>query len=185
MNEKIKLNNWIILIIILFVSFSRIIPHIPNFTPLGGIALFGSFYCQNKINAFLIPIASLFLSDLIINNYILNNYFESFVWIYPGFIWQYSSFILIVLFGFFTLKKLNIKNLLISSIGSSLIFFIITNFGVWISGSIYSKDLFGLISCYTLAIPFYKGTLLGFLFYSFLLFGITEFFKSKTSIIYK
>ncbi|MFL2629853.1 MAG: DUF6580 family putative transport protein [Flavobacteriaceae bacterium] len=183
--KKIKLNYWGIIIIILFASFSRLIPHIPNFTPVGAIALLGGSYFKNKFHAFLIPISSLFISDLIINNFFLNNYFKEFTLFYSGFIWQYLSFILIIIIGIYGLKKFNIKKLLISTIVSSLVFFIITNFGVWISGSMYSKDLFGLILCYTLAIPFYKGTLLGFLFYSFLLFGITEFSKSKKSIITK
>jgi len=177
--KKIILNYWGIILLILIASFSRLIPHIPNFTPIGAIALFGGAYFKNKFHAFLIPVSSLFISDLIINNLFLNTYFEKFTWIYPGFFWQYSSFILIIIIGVFSLNKFNFKKLLTSSIGSSLVFFIVTNFGVWISGSMYTKDIFGLISCFTLAIPFYKGTLLGFLFYSFLLFGIAEFFKSK------
>ena len=183
--KKINLNYWGIIILILFASFSRLIPHIPNFTPVGAIALFGGAYFKNKFHAFLIPILSLFISDLIINNLFLSAYFKEFTFFYSGFLWQYASFILIILIGIFILKKFNFKKLLITTIGSSLIFFIITNFGVWISGSLYSKDLLGLISCYTMAIPFYKGTLLGFLFYSFLLFGIAEFFKSKRSLIIK
>jgi len=61
-----------------------------------------------------------------------------------------------------------------------LIFFVVTNFGVWISGSMYSLDLSGFITCYALALPFYKGTLLGFLFYSSFLFGVFEMSKLKT-----
>ena len=183
--KKIKLKYWGIILLILIASFSRLIPHIPNFTPIGAIALFGGAYFKNRFHAFLIPISSLFISDLIINNLFLSNYFEKFTLFYSGFLWQYSSFILIILIGIFSLRKFNFKKLLISTIASSLVFFIITNFGVWISGSMYSKDLFGLILCYTMAIPFYKGTLLGFLFYSSLLFGIVEFFKLKKSIIIK
>tara|TARA_X000000368_G_scaffold85568_1_gene64936 strand:+ start:1560 stop:2114 length:555 start_codon:yes stop_codon:yes gene_type:complete len=180
--KKIKLNYWGIIILILFASFSRLIPHIPNFTPVGAIALFGGVYFKNKFHAFLITISSLFISDLIINNFFLSHYFKEFTLFYSGFLWQYLSFILIILIGIFSLKKFNFKKLIISTIASSLVFFIITNFGVWINGSLYSKDLIGLVLCYTMAIPFYKGTLLGFLFYSFLLFGIAEFFKLKSSL---
>ena len=183
--KEIQLNYLGIIIIIFIAAFSRLIPHIPNFTPIGAIALFGAAYFKNRFNAFLIPISSLFISDLIINNLFLSNYFEKFTLVYSGFLWQYSSFILIILIGIFSLRKFNFKKLLISTIASSLVFFIITNFGVWVSGSMYSKDLFGLMSCYTLAIPFYKGTLLGFLFYSFVLFGIAEFLKSKRFVIIK
>ena len=175
--RKIKLSNSILIIFILFASFSRLIPHIPNFTPIGAIALFGGAYFKNKFYAFLIPLSSLFLSDLIINNFFLIIDNNNFTWFYPGFLWQYFSFAIIIIIGIYNSNKFNFKKLLISVIGSSLVFFLITNFGVWISGSIYPKNIFGLIWCYTLAIPFYKGTLLGFLFYSFLLFGIIEFFK--------
>ena len=177
--KKIQLNYLGIIILIFIASFSRLIPHIPNFTPIGAIALFGGAYFKNKFHAFLIPISSLFISDLIINNLFLSNYFEKFTLIYSGFLWQYSSFILIILIGIFSLRKFNFKKLLISTIASSLVFFIITNFGVWISGSLYPLNISGLITCYILAIPFFKGTLLGFLFYSSFLFGAFEFFKSR------
>jgi hypothetical protein len=81
------------------------------------------------------------------------------------------------LFGYFLLKKITFKKVLMTSIGSSLVFFVITNFGVWATGSIYPLSINGLISCFVLAIPFYKGTLLGFLFYSSFLFGVFEMSK--------
>ncbi|MBN09669.1 MAG: hypothetical protein CMC79_04790 [Flavobacteriaceae bacterium] len=176
--KKITLNYWGIILLIFIASFSRLVPHIPNFTPVGAIALFGGAYFKDKSYAFLIPIFSLFVSDLIINNLFLNNFSQEFTLIYPGFYWQYFSFILIILIGIFGLNKFNFNKLLICIIGSSLVFFIITNFGVWFSGTMYSKNIIGLVSCYIIAIPFYKATLLGFLIYSFLLFGIAELFKS-------
>ena len=173
---KINLSFIGIILLILFASFTRIIPHMPNFTPIGAMALFGGAYLSNKYHAFIIPILSLWFSDLIINNFILN-YYDQFTWFYPGFIWQYATFGIIILIGYFLLKKITLKKVLISSIGSSLIFFVITNFGVWSSGSMYTLSLNGLISCFVLAVPFYKGTLLGFLFYSSFLFGVFEMSK--------
>tara|TARA_Y100000385_G_C13020065_1_gene605771 strand:- start:405 stop:974 length:570 start_codon:yes stop_codon:yes gene_type:complete len=175
--KKINLSYIGIIGLILLASFSRIIPHISNFTPIGAIALFGGAYFKNKIHSFIIPILSLWISDLLINNYILS-YYEQFTWFYPGFLWQYSSFCIIILIGNFALKKPSIDKIFLSSISSSLLFFIITNFGVWISGSLYPLNIKGLITCYILAIPFFKGTLLSFLLYSSLLFGVFEIFKS-------
>ena len=176
--NKINISYLVILFLILFASFSRIIPHIPNFTPIGAMALFGGAYLKNRYHAFLIPMISLWLSDLILNNFIFSFYSE-FTWFYPGFLWQYISFILIIVIGHLFLKKLNFKNIFITTISSSLLFFIITNFGVWISGSMYTLDFQGLISCYIMALPFFKGTLLGFMCYSTLLFGVLEFSKRK------
>ena len=174
--KKINLTYIGVIALILFASFTRIIPHMPNFSPIGAMALFGGAYLSNKYYAFIIPILSLWLSDIIINNFILN-YYDQFTWFYPGFIWQYASFGIIILMGYFLLKKITLKKVLMTSIGSSLIFFVITNFGVWASGSMYPLNVNGLISCFVLAIPFYKGTLLGFLFYSSFLFGVFEMSK--------
>ena len=176
--NKINISYLAIISLILFASFSRIIPHMPNFTPIGAIALFGGAYLKNRYHAFLIPMISLWLSDIILNNFIFSFYSE-FTWFYPGFLWQYISFILIIVIGHLFLKKLNFKNIFITTISSSLLFFIITNFGVWISGSMYTLDFQGLISCYIMALPFFKGTLLGFMCYSTLLFGVLEFSKRK------
>ena len=66
--NKINLKYTGIIALILFASFSRIIPHMPNFTPIGAMALFGGAYLKNKSHAFLIPVLSLWISDLVINN---------------------------------------------------------------------------------------------------------------------
>jgi len=177
--NKINLTNTGIIALILFASFSRIIPHIPNFTPIGAMALFGGAYLTNKSHAFLIPVLSLWFSDLIINNFIFS-YYTDFIFFYPGFLWQYLSFVIITFIGYFILKKINYKNVFFTTIVSSLIFFLITNFGVWISGYMYPKNIDGLIMCYIAALPFYKGTILGFIFYSSFLFGAFESFKRIT-----
>jgi len=180
--NKINISYGVIILLILFASFSRIIPHMPNFTPIGAIALFGGAYLKNKYHAFLIPIASLWLSDLILNNFIFT-FYSDFTWFYPGFLWQYISFTLIIVLGYFFLKKINFKNVFITATSSSILFFIITNFGVWISGSMYTLDFQGLITCYVMALPFFKGTLLGFMCYSAFLFGILEFSKHKFEML--
>ena len=170
--------------LILIAAFSRIIPHYPNFTPLCAIALFGAKYFNNRYLAFLVPIIALWFSDIIINNFILSQYFDGFTLFYSGFYWQYGSFILITLLGRKTLKNLSFLKLIGVSISSSLLFFIISNFGIWISSSIYSKDILGLITCYTAAIPFYFGTLSGSVFYSFFLFGSYELLSKNTSKVF-
>ena len=168
--------------IIVLAAFSRIIPHYPNFTPLCAIALFGAKYFKNIHFAILIPLVSLWVSDIIINNFILSTYFDGFVLFYSGFLWQYASFILISFFGRFSLKKISLLKLFGVSISSSLIFFLVSNFGVWASGSFYSKNILGLISCYSAGIPFYFGTLFSSVFYSFFLFGLYDYLSKK---IYK
>ena len=175
--NKINLTYFSIILLIFFASVTRIIPHMPNFTPIGAMALFGGAYLKNKYHAFLIPILSLWLSDVIINNFILS-YYNDFTWFYPGFLWQYFSFAVIILIGYLFLNKISFKSVFVTTIASSLIFFIITNFGVWISGSMYSMDLNGFVLCFIAALPFYKGTVLGFIVYSSFLFGVFETSKN-------
>ena len=174
-----KNNFYFVLGLILIAAFARIIPHYPNFTPLCAIALFGGKYFNNKYLAYLLPLLALWFSDILINNLVLGNYFDGFTLFYSGFYWQYGSFIFITLIGRKTLKNFSFVRLLGIGISSSILFFIISNFGVWISSSFYSKDIFGLAACYVAAIPFYYGTLSGTIFYSFFLFGSYEFLSRK------
>ena len=168
--NKINLSNYLVFLIILVAAISRILPHPPNFTPLAAIALFGSAHLKNKYLVFLIPISIVYLSDLFINNFIYKE--EFFRWFYDGCLWQYSVYFLIIILGIYLFNnKINSNKVLLGALMSSFMFFIISNFGVWFSGVMYSKDLTGLISCYVAAIPFYKWTMLGDIFYSVILFG--------------
>jgi hypothetical protein len=153
---------------------SRLIPHPPNFAPISGIALFGAAYYSRQYLAFIIPIIAMWVSDLALNNVIYRQYFDGFVWFYNGSIFTYCAFALIVTLGMFTLKKVRIPNLLASILSASVIFFTISNFGVWLSGTIYPKDFNGLMTCYTAAIPFFKNTIAGDIIYSTVMFGAFE-----------
>ena len=179
-----KNNFYFVLGFILIAAFSRIIPHYPNFTPLCAIALFGAKYFNNKYIAYLIPLVALWFSDLIINNFILSQYFDGYTILYSGFYWQYGSFLIIGFLGRKTLKKLSFFKLIGVSISASLLFFIVSNFGVWVQSSFYSQDLTGLIACYIAAIPFYFGTLSGSVFYSVFLFGSYELLYKNPAKVY-
>lgn len=167
-DHKLSIKVGILTLIILLTAFSRIIPHMPNFSPLGAIGLFGAAHFSKKWQAFLIPIAATWLSDLFINNVIYAQYYPTFTWFYEGFIWQYGSYLLITLVGLFLLKKVSPQRIITGALCSTTIFFLISNFGCW-SG--YSQNFEGLMQCYASGIPFLKGTLLGDLFYSGVLFG--------------
>ena len=177
--KNITLRVSTITLLILFAAFSRLIPHPPNFAPIGAMALFGAAYFSKRYLAFLIPIFSMWLSDLVINNVVFGHYFDHFVWAYDGFYWTYGSFIIISLVGFVLLKKVNPQRLIISSLSASVLFFIISNFGVWASGTMYPKSINGLITCYAAGIPFFKNTLLGDLTYCAALFGVFELLQYK------
>lgn len=157
--------------------------HPSNFAPIGAMALFGGAYLGRNWKAFLIPLLSLWISDLFIN-YI---YIGGFSFFYPGFYWQYGCFALIVLLGSTMLKKVRPMKILGASLSASVLFFIISNFGVWTSGLMYPYPMTieGLMTCYIAAIPFFGGTLSGDLVYSGILFGAFELAKYKFPVLAK
>lgn len=177
--QKIDIRFGVLSLLILLSAFSRLIPHPPNFAPIGAMALFGAAYFSKKYIALIIPIIAMWLSDMVLNNVVYGQYFDHFVWFYQGFYWTYGSFVLISLIGFLLLKKVKVQTVLVGSLSSSILFFLVSNFGVWLSGNMYPKDLNGLMTCYTAAIPFFKNTLMGDLVYCGILFGSFEFAQYK------
>lgn len=143
---------------ILAAAASRLIPHPPNFTPVAAIALFGGAQFADKRAAFLVPLAGLFLSDLVLG----------FHRLMPV---VYGAFALIVFVGIWVRHRPSSLRIAGAAIASAVLFFVLTNFGVWAFGTLYPKTGTGLINCYVAAIPFFRNMLLGNLLYSALLFG--------------
>ena len=183
--KKINIRFGVLSLVILLAAFSRLIPHPPNFAPIGAMSLFGAAYFSRKYLAFIVPIAAMWLSDLVLNNVIYGQYFDHFVWFYKGFYWTYAAFIFIGLIGFGLLKKVRPAKLLIASLLASVVFFLVSNFGVWASGTMYPDTFSGLMSCYAAGLPFFKNTLIGDLAYSGALFGIFEFVQYKAPVFKK
>ena len=142
----INKKNLIIAIIMLAAVLTRLVPHLPNFTPVTAIALFGGLYISNKILAYALPLIIMFISDIFLG-------FSSIT------LFVYAGFMLVTLIG--TLRK---KPSILTIFLGSLSFFIVTNFGVWLLG--YPKTWTGFVECYTLALPFFRNSLLGDFFYS-------------------
>lgn len=170
MKSKINIQLFTIILFIIVGCMSRIFPHAPNFTPIGAICLFGASHFTKKTYAFLVPILIIFFSDLFINNFLYSN--SSFIFFHNGFYWQYISYILIIALSITYLKpKISLLNIGLNSVSSSLIFFVISNFGVWVGSGLYSLNFIGFTSCYINALPFYYNTLISFVLYSYLLIG--------------
>lgn len=170
--QKINIRLSVLTVLIIIAAFSRVIPHMANFSPLGAIGLFGAAWFTKKWQAFLIPIAATWLSDLFIDNVIYAEYYPKFTWFYEGFSWQYGSYLLITLAGLFILQMVSFRRVIIAALCSSAMFFLITNFSCWIGNNTYPQTMGGLMASYAAGIPFLKGTLLGDLFYSGALFGV-------------
>lgn len=171
MKQKINIQFWTITGIIVTVAIARLIPHLPNFTPVGALCLFGAAQFSNKKLAYLVPLLAILLSDILVNNILYAQYFDGFTVFYNGFEWQYMSYILTVLVGGFIIKKVSTKSVLIGALAATIIFFIVSNLGVWASGTMYPMTATGLMACFTAAIPFLGGTFIGNAVYSAILFG--------------
>jgi len=157
--------------VILFLAFSRLIPHPPNFTPVISMALLSGYFFGNIYFSVVVLLISIFISDF-------------FLGFYENMLYVYFTFILINLIFFKISYKINFKNMYLFSCLATLIFYFISNFIVWSTGTLYEKNLSGLINCYFLAIPFLKNTLISTLFYSYLglfIFKPKYKFKNLTS----
>lgn len=152
-----KISNPVIFILI--AALLRLIPHLPNFAPIGAMGLFGGAYLGKRY-ALIFPILALFLSDLVIG-------FDGI----DGRAAVYISFLLIGLVGLWLRNHKSPTVILGATLFSSVLFFLITNFTVLYTESLYPKTLAGLIESYTMALPFFRNTILGDLFYSGAFFG--------------
>lgn len=163
---------FVLTMMILAAALTRLIPHYPNFTAVGAMALFGGAYFTKKYLAFIVPLAAMFLSDMIIG-------FYSGMWV------VYLSFALIVVIGMQIGEQKKPGRVLLASAASSVSFFLITNFALLPGNSMYPQNITGIIESYVAAIPFFQYTLLGDLFYVGIMFGIFEIARVKFPVLEK
>ncbi len=152
------------LVFIIFGVLMRLLPHPPNMAPITAIALFSGVYL-NKRYAVILPIVALLISD-----YFIGFYGWTMLFVYGG-------FVLAGVIGMWLKRHKRPVYILGASLVSSWLFFIISNMGVWLTTSMYSKNLSGLIQCYVMAIPFLRNTILGDLLFTTTLFGLYELSK--------
>lgn len=150
-------------IAILIAAMSRLFPHIPNFTPIAAIALFGGVNFKSKPLAFLVPLIAMFISDCMLQVTTGHGLHNTIIYVY-------ASFALTTLIGLYVGKNANIKSIFTASLISSVLFFIITNFGCWASIG-FQGGVAGLTAMYIGGIPFFGPTVLGDLFFNGILFG--------------
>jgi hypothetical protein len=177
MNKIISNRNLTITALIAVAIIGRFVPHAPNFTPLGATALFAAAFFGNRWLAFLVPFVVLLISNLILDNVVYAQ--EAFVWFGDYTLFQVNAFVLVVLAGRFLLQKVNIQNVFVASLSASMIFFLVSNFGAWLSHGVYPLSTNGLLAAYTAGIPFFWNTLAGDLVYSAMLFGAYALIKVK------
>ena len=157
-----KQNFFLILIVSLLIIAARLIPHVPNFSPLTAVILFSAVICKDK-KYLIMPFMALLVSDFFLGFYHIGIMLS-----------VYGSLALVLLLGHWVKKYKNATNTLTAALSAGLLFFLITNFAVWYFGAWYAHDLSGLWLSYVMAIPFFKQTILSNLLYTGLLFGVYE-----------
>ncbi len=135
----------------------RIIPHTANFAPVGAIALFGGAVLSARY-ALWVPLLIMVISDL-------------FLGFHGTVLFTWGGFVLVGMFGMFLRDRSNAERVPLGALGSALIFFIVSNFGVWVEGKLYPHTLQGLADCFVAAIPFLRTSLIADLLFATALFG--------------
>lgn len=183
-----KQNNTLVLsagLLIVAAAFTRVFPHAPNFTAIGAMAIFGGSVIKDKKLAFLLPLGALLLSDVCLQLFTSTKGFYGTTQYFV-----YAAFLIITTLATL-MKKRSVANIALAAIWSGVIFFVLSNLGVWASSDYYPKTLSGLSACFAAAIPFYKNeffgnfvlnAIMGNAFYSVLLFSAYSIMERKTSM---
>lgn len=155
--ENIRNYENIVTTIVILLSvtsiFLRLLPHAPNFAPIGALALFVGVYTTRRW-LFLSPLAVMFLSDVFVGFYDWKTMFV-----------VYLGFLAYVLIGRIVKDNKSIFTIIGGTFAGALLFYLTTNFAVWAFSGMYPHTLQGLILCYEMALPFFRNTLMGDIFY--------------------
>lgn len=151
--------NIVLILLVLGAALTRLIPHPPNATAIVAMGVFAGSFFQSRTLAVFIPLAALFISDLLIG-------------FHDGMIWVYGAVAVIAIFStWFMANNKKAGHVVAASFLASCFFFIATNLAVWLQSGMYPRDLNGFVQCYVMAIPFFGNQLMGDFFFSAVLFG--------------
>lgn len=146
------------------------VPHAPNFTSAGAASIYSGRYFKGATR-FAVPFAIMLLTDI-------------FLGFHKTMPFVYLCLGINVLLGMWAAKKPSVGRILGVTVLASAIFFIVTNFGVWLVAGLYPHTTAGLTACYINAIPFARYTFMGDLIFVGILFGLTEMVKKYQQKIY-
>ena len=152
------------------LALSRLIPHPPNFSPILASAITAPLLIKDRLFGIAIPIVAMFLSDVILG-------------FHP---YQFVIYCTILTIALVSPMKKNYTMLGIMALGGSVLFFITTNFAVWAIWDYYPKTIEALLTCYTLALPFFKNTLISTCLFTGLLtisIKYLEIINDKTNLL--
>jgi len=149
--------------IVILAAMSRLVKHPYNFTPVAAMAIFAGCYLRQKW-AILLPLGAMLVSDYFIGFYD----WQVMLSVYIGIALAFGA-------GWILYQHKKWYNIIFASLIASIAFFFVTNLSVWAFFNWYPHTWEGLISCFSLALPFFRNTLAGDVIYTSAFFGIYEF----------
>jgi hypothetical protein len=167
----------LLIVLVLAAAFSRLVPHLYNAAPVTAVTLFAAAYLPSRRWSVLLPLAAMFLSDVVLYATKDVAYREQAV---SNMLFVYSTFGVIAVMGQWLRRNVTVGRVVGTALAGSAVFFLLTNFGAWLSLSLplsatepamYSRDWQGLLNCYIAGVPFFRGTFVGDMVYTAVLFG--------------
>lgn len=173
MAKQYRLNLGVILFLIAVSVLMRFAPHMANYSPVLGMAIFAGYAFVDKKLALFVPLVAIFMSDWVLG------FYDGISFVYLGYVFA------IALGAYLPSRKL--VPITLSAVGAAVAFFIYSNLGVWFFTNMYPHTWAGLVDCYVMALPFFRGTLLSTLVSTGALFGVYSAFKrlSQSSQVVK
>jgi len=151
-----RIQPWYLVAIVAVLVLCRLLPHPPNAVPIAAMALFAGAFFTNRVLAYLVPLAAMLLSDMVLG-------IHSTIW------YVYAGIALIVFIGAF-LKQVTVLKVGLSAVAASLLFYLITNFGAWLHHEMYAQNMQGLLQAYVAGLPFLRNSLMANLIFSYIVF---------------
>jgi len=181
---KFNPRNIVLLIIIVAVATLRLVSNLgeamgplANYTPIAAMALFGGAYFAGNIKPYAFPLLTLLVSDVILSYTVYAPYREGIL--YGGWYYTYGAFALMAICGKYIIHKVTVQRVGTAAIVAVFIHWIVTDFGVWLQGTMYPKTLAGFNTCLVAAIPFEWQLLTSTIMYSSIMFGVFELMQQK------
>ena len=168
-----------LIVLIILAAASRLLPHWPNFGPVGAMALFGAATFPRKWMAWVVPFVALYLSDLALNNVLYSQYYAGFYWGFNS--WVYVGFAVTILLSFGLLRGKGFSWLRLggTTVAATAVFFLLTNFGTWLGSPFYPQTGAGLLAAFAAGLPFLLNSLAGNVLFAGLLFGGTRYLAPR------
>ncbi len=158
----------LIVFIVAIIGLRLVLQDLANFAPIAAAGIFAAFYFKKYWVAVAVPLTALLFTDTIVHS-------ETGMGLYSGRLVDYFAIALVIAFAYFAFKRnRKLWNIGLTVLIGSLIFFFVSNLGVFLLGNMYAKTPAGLVDCFVKAIPFYRGTLIGDLFFTGVFFGLFE-----------